>query len=424
MNLLKSFSFYTIAGFFIKGISFLLLPFFTHYLTQADYGLITIFSNSVYFITPLMSLGIGETLTVEYNTLTKKDLASFISTSIIFPIFISIITVLITLFIAKRIENIIGLKSIHLYLLCLLCWFNFFIDYFFTIIRNQNKPILYTGVGMLKTVLELLLAILFIKVFSQGAMGRVNSIVISAAICFLFVLIYFIKNKLINFTYQKKWLSIILKRGLPSIPFFLMLFILNNADKYFINYYHGSGATGVYGLAGQIAMIINLIAAAFVTPFYPFFYENLRLNQFSKILKVVFIYLALLFCATIVLGFCSPFLFNGFISKNFTPSIKFIFLLSLSQFCWGVFILFLGYLYYKKENYKLYYISITTILFTVIINYLVIKQCTTINWAVASLASYLFCLLTISIIYYKNIYRLCQHLKLLFFKKLLIINKQ
>ncbi len=406
MNLIKSFSIYTIAGFLTKGLSFLLLPFFTHYLTQADYGLITIFSNSVYFIAPLMSMGISETLTVEYNNLTKKELTAFISTSIVFPIFTSIVTFLIVLFFPKNIESSTGLKSIHLYLLCILCWFNFFIDYFFTLIRNQNKPILYASIGIGKTVLELLLAILFIKGFNEGAMGRVNSIVISAAICFLFVLIYFIKNKLLKFNYEKKWQNIILKRGLPTIPFFLMLFFLNNTDKYLINYYHGANATGVYGLASQISMIINLIAAAFVTPFYPFLYENLRSKQITKIVKVVIVYLGLLVCATLIIGFCSSLFFNGFISENFKPSIKYIFILCVSQLCWGIFILFLGYLYYKKENYKLYYISIATIIFTLIINYVIIKQATSVNWAIASLVSYLFCLFTILLIYYKKVYSL------------------
>lgn len=81
MNILKSFGIYTVAGILGKVASFLLLPFFTHYLSEGDYGIINIFTSSVYFIIPFMAVGIGETFSVEYPRFTKEEMVKFISTS-------------------------------------------------------------------------------------------------------------------------------------------------------------------------------------------------------------------------------------------------------------------------------------------------------------------------------------------------------
>ena len=389
MGFIKSFSIYTFSGILNRGISFLLLPFFTHHLTQADYGVITIFSNSMYFIIPFMSMGVGETLTVEYPLLSKEALSKFISTSLVFPAGVFLISSLMILVFGSFFTRLTGLSTYLLYMVCILSIFNFLTEYLFVLFRNQNRPLSFAMLSIGKTVIELSLAIYLISVMKQGYMGRVNSIMVSSATGVLVVIIYFYKKELFVPAISREWLKVILKRGLPSVPFFLMLFVLNNTDNYFINYYHGKSSLGPYGLACQVAMIINLLATSFVTPFYPFFYQNLLKKEYLKIGKVILVYIAIMIAAVLSLALCSPFFFKIFISAKFTESLHFILLLCIGQLCWGGFILFLGYLYFKKENQKLYYISVATICFTICADYLIIKESETINWAWAK--CFLFC---------------------------------
>lgn len=412
MGFIKTFSIYIFSGILNRGISFLLLPFFTHHLSQADYGVITIFSNSMFFIIPFMSMGIGETLTVEYPTLSKEELRKFISTSLVFPASVFLISSLMILIFNGIFTQLTGLSTYLLFMVCVLSVFNFLTEYLFVLFRNENKPLSFAMLSIGKTVVELSLAIYLISVIKQGYMGRVNSILVSSAAGFIVVLIYVYKNKLFVPGISKAWLNIILKRGLPVVPFFLMLFVLNNTDNYFINYFHGKNNLGPYGLACQIAMIINLLATSFVTPFYPFFYQNLLKKEYVKIGKIILLYIFIMMLAVLFLAFCSPFFFKIFISSSFTESLKYIFLLSIGQLCWGIFILFLGYLYFKKENQKLYYISAVTICFTLTADYLIIKESDSINWAWANMLSFLFCLLSIMFIYRNRIAGVYKFIKL------------
>lgn len=412
MGFIKAFSIYTFSGILNRGISFLLLPFFTHHLSQADYGVITIFSNSMFFIIPFMSMGVGETLTVEYPTLSKEELRKFISTSLVFPASVFLISSLMILIFNGIFTQLTGLSTYLLFMVCVLSVFNFLTEYLFVLFRNENKPLSFAMLSIGKTVIELSLAIYLISVMKQGYMGRVNSILVSSAAGFIVVLIYVYRNKLFVPGISKAWLNVILKRGLPAVPFFLMLFVLNNTDNYFINYYHGKNNLGPYGLACQVAMIINLIATSFVTPFFPFLYKNLLEKKYERILKVMIIYIGIMILSVAFLSFVAPYFFKVFIAEKFNGSLNYILLLSLGQMWWAFFVLFLGYLYFKKENQKLYYISICTICFTLVTDYLIIKESTTINWAWANMLSFLFCLLSIMFIYRERIVGVYRFIKL------------
>ncbi|MBS1512391.1 MAG: oligosaccharide flippase family protein [Bacteroidetes bacterium] len=403
MGLLKSFSIYTFSGVLNRGISFLLLPFFTHHLTQSDYGVIAIFSNSIYFIIPFMSMGVGETLTVEYTNLPKGELKKFISTSLLFPVSVFLAALLLVAIAGHFFSSVTGLSIYLLFLVCLLSLFNFLSEYLFAILRNQNKPVLYAALSIGKTIVELTLAVYFISNLNQGYMGRVNSIIISTAVMVIIAVFYFYKSDLLATKISGEWLNVIFRRGLPSVPFFVMLFVLNNTDNYFINYFHGKGSLGPYALACQVAMIINLVATSFVTPFYPFLYQNLQNKEYLKIGKVLLVYLVLLVAAVMFLTLLSPLLFKIFIAADFSLSLKYIFLLSTGQMCWGIFIIFLGYLYFKKENNKLYYIAAATISFTLCADYFIIKEHYLFNWAWANMLSFLFCLLSIGFLYRRRI---------------------
>jgi O-antigen/teichoic acid export membrane protein len=393
MNFLKSFSIYTFSGLIGKAVAFMLLPFFTHYLTQSDYGVISIFSNSIYFIAPFMGLGIGETFSVEYPRLTREETSKFISTSLVFPIVIFVLCTVLLLPFGSFFQSRTGLSQHLLFLVILLSVFNFFTDYIFIILRNQNRPVFFAGVSLFKTIIELLLAIVFIKYLHQGAMGRVNSLFFTSLLCFLFVLAYFLKIGVISLSFSKEWLMTILHRGLPTIPLFFMIFVLGNADKYMINYYYGNDAMGVYGLAWQFAMIVALFTTAFATPFYPFLYQNLANREYEKAVKVTGIYILALIAGVLLLLGVIPFVFKIMIAPKFHGSIKYIPYMLFGQVFWALFIILCGYIYYKKNNRVFYYISPLVIIVTLLINYIFLVAYPVKNFAFVSFASYLFCFL-------------------------------
>jgi len=399
----RSFGIYTVAGFISKGIAFLLLPFFTYYLSQSDYGHITIFSNSMYFIAPLMNMGIGEIITVEYSSLDNKQIASFVSSSFTIPICVLLITLFFAYLFHPFFSNLIGLSEGFLYLICLLSFFNFFSEYFFTILRNQNKPVSFGILAIAKTVFELVLAIYFIKFCGDGYVGRVKSIFLSIFIVSLLSLIYLVKHKLVNFNISKKWLSLILVRGLPTIPLFFMMYFLYNTDTFMVNYYYGSAKAGLYGLAGQLAFVLTVITTSFITPFYPFLYDNLNKRNYVKIVSHILKYTLFISIIILLITLLAPFIFKHFIANKFHEAFYYLFLLLVGQYFYSLYLILVGLIYYKKHNYIYYYFCPIVIILTIFINYFLLNVIKVQQFAWASATSYFICLLMIVLVYFKYI---------------------
>jgi O-antigen/teichoic acid export membrane protein len=64
--------------------------------------------------------------------------------------------------------------------------------------------------------------------------------------------------------FEYKLLKDLLSFGLPFVPGGLLMFIVNNGDRYLLNYYASSTDVGIYALGYKLAMAIPLLT---VTPF-------------------------------------------------------------------------------------------------------------------------------------------------------------
>lgn len=403
MSFYKAFGIYTICGLIAKAISFLLLPFFTHYLSQSEYGIIIIFSNSIYFIAPLMNMGIGETFTVEYPLMTKKQQADFLSTSLAIPIVVLLLVLAVITFAHPLFFKLTGLTGELQYIVCFFSFTTFFSDYLFTVLRNKNRPVSFGVLAIFKTVLELVLAVYFIKYLRMGYMGRVQSMFVSTAAIFAFTIFYFAKSGLLSFTFHKDWAILILKRGFPAIPLFFMVFVLYNTDKYMVNYFFGSAKAGLYGLAAQFGFIIALISSSFITPFYPFLYENLYKRNHKKVVLVTGGYLLLLGITGLSICLLAPIGFKYFIAEKFHPSLYYLPALVAGQCFYSVYMILGGLVYYKRQNNIYYFICPAVMLFTIGINYYLLHIANISQYAYASMFSYFFCAALIAFFYRREI---------------------
>ncbi len=404
MNLFKSVGVFTFVGFLNKGVSFLLLPFFTAYLSQADYGILNIFSNSIYFVLPLMNMGIDTIFLVNYSLMSKKELSEFISTSLVFPLGIFLLYFFIVSFTHPHILKFTGLSYSLVVLILIIALFNFLCDYFSSLMRAQNKSINLAIYTSCKVLIELILAVYFIKYLSKGFNGRVLSMLASSLLFGVIAVVFFIKNKYIAFKFSPHYFKQILFKGFPLVPAYFLFFFIGNTDNYLVNYYHGVKNAGIYGLACQFALIIAVLVNAFVTPYYTYMYDQFRKKNYKSVIKNSFIFLLFLLVAIVGLWLFSKVIFMYFIPQKFQMSAQFILPLAIGQFFWALFVLLLGYLYYKNENHKLFYISIAAILTTFAINFLIISNLQFKYAAYASAVSYFIAFLILFSIYAKRIY--------------------
>ena len=74
--------------------------------------------------------------------------------------------------------------------------------------------------------------------------------------------------------------------GIPLIPHYLAYSILNTSDRAMINNMCSTSDAGIYSLACQISIAVNLVASAIDSSMNPWVYQNLKEKNYKKISKV------------------------------------------------------------------------------------------------------------------------------------------
>src|SRR6185369_595450 len=97
MNFIKQISLYTFVGLFGAAVNFFVIPVLSHYLSPADYGLLSLFNTYITILIPLVSLSAYSLLSVDYfkeknkqtfaSKFTSIQIVPFIS-SLVFSFFI------------------------------------------------------------------------------------------------------------------------------------------------------------------------------------------------------------------------------------------------------------------------------------------------------------------------------------------------
>src|SRR6478672_3854132 len=92
----RSVGIYTFSNFFAKGASFLLLFVFTNplYISPSENGLISLFSTSLLFLMPFLSMGVVQSTSTDYFKLGKKEFRNFFTTGMMLPFFLMIISMI------------------------------------------------------------------------------------------------------------------------------------------------------------------------------------------------------------------------------------------------------------------------------------------------------------------------------------------
>lgn len=344
---------YGVGGFVNRFIGFLLLPVFTAYLTPTDYGISSILGWVAFLLAPIFSLGFGAAMAPCYfegNNRERKEETLWtgftillISTSLlaIMGIFLSRPISLL----AFQTPEYHYLVTIALLSTCL----SILSTPFMLRLQFEERARLFVILTLLVTFISVSSSLLLVVVFKKGIRGFIEAGLVSQVANFILFLSPAIATMKFRFclSLQKD----LLRLGIPLIPSFAFLFILQHGNKYILQWIDGLDSLGVYTIGFNLGLVMNLVVSAFQTAWLPFFMsfvdkrEEARL-LFSRIMTY-FIFtcgtLALLFFVTakpVVVLLTQPAFHESYIVVGLSAS---------AQFLAGVFYILLPGLYFAKE---------------------------------------------------------------------------
>ena len=393
-DLLKEGGLYTIANFLTKGISLLLIPFYTAYFSPSDYGIIDILVVFGAFFNAIISLQLGQGLGRYVGDAKIHDhkKVKFASTAINLTILsyalFGILSFLFTDSFIKILSSDVIIPHAIFYLALSSIIVNgvfYCMGVYFRFLRQSKS---FSILSLAHAVGNILLTLFLVLGLDYGISGVfIASLIVTPII--IAIQFYLLRNQF-QWYIGKIELSLLLRFSIPLIPAAIAYAILGFTDRLFINEYLNSNELGIYGIGAKFASVIALIITGFSMALNPIIYEtHQEKNAQNELSKIFNLFIAIGSFGVLILSIFSVETITIFTQKDYYGASKIMPILYTSIFFTGIWMFSPGLNLYKKTKIIATIVIISSVV-NIILNYLLIREYNLIGTAFATLLSTIF----------------------------------
>lgn len=241
-----------------KLLVFLMVRFYTGYLTTAEYGTSDLITQTANLLLPIISLGVT-------NGVFRFVLDSNYNKKSVFSVGLFSITAggLLFLIIAP-VLSAVGQFEGYVWLIVVYTMASCYHSLCSQYIRAVGKTAFFAVQGIVNTSLVIVLNILFLAVFDMGITGYVLSVVLADG---LSAILIFVKEKLwnqITLKIEKSTVIEMLKYSIPMIPTTIFWWVTSVSDRYMVSAFIGTDANGIYAVSYKVPTFLTLLSTVFM----------------------------------------------------------------------------------------------------------------------------------------------------------------
>ncbi|HMO61356.1 MAG TPA: oligosaccharide flippase family protein [Ferruginibacter sp.] len=373
----KTVAIYTFANFFNKGISFLLLFYFATVLTEADFGLLSLFSNSILLLMPFVSLGILQSVNAEYFRQDKKEFSNLFSSTLLLPVVVAAAAILLLLAFKQPLQQRYAFPSVMIGIIPVITLFTFLNEHLINMVRNNNDPVKYLVVNIGRLATEIVLAVFFISALEMGWLGRVLGMFVSLLLVAVYAIIYFRERQYLSGSIRKKYIRSELVYSIPIIVMQAAVFCMGSSAAYFIDYFtHDLSAVGIFSIAATFASVILVLCTALLQYVYPKVYSILAQNNinYSALRRLMIWYAGVMLTGTAAVIAAAPVAYSIMLKPAYNTGLSYYWLVCIGYFFWSLSYLLYAFMLYRKQKRKILLASVISIILSLASHYFFVKQ--------------------------------------------------
>lgn len=384
-RLLSNTLIFTVGKFVSKLIVIFMLPFYTSYLSSAEYSTSDLITNLCNLLIPLACLGVSEGI---FRNAADKNLdkEAFFTNGFMLMIFGSL--------------GFLALSP----LLKLTGYFNDYVWLIICYVLASNihsvcsqyvcaigRTKLFAVQGVINTVLTVTLNIIFLVGFNMGINGYVLSIVLADFLTTL--LVFFIAKLYRAFKPSKingRIMKDLLRFCLPLVPSTIFWWITGVSDRYMVAFMRSDAENGLYAAAYKIPTLLTYVVTIFNDAWKLSAVSESSDREkcaefYSQIYKY---YIAAMFVGGGILSVGAQIFAKVLFAESYYVAWIFIPILSIAT-VFTALDTFLGSVYFtvKRTSMSLY-TALAGAVVNVGLNFLLIPKCGAVGASVATFASY------------------------------------
>lgn len=361
---------YLASDLLAKGIPFLLIPFYTLYLSPAQFGNIAVFNVIVEILIIFVVMGGNTYFRVQYF---KHDDHSSLLGSLIVNVLLAIPIAALLTFLAYYFDlNPAQHDGGWLALAVCIAISQSLILIALALFQCQGKAGYVGGLNLLSAAISGGVTLLLLTV-GYSEESRYVAYGIASLVVLIFSILAFRKSQQYLPALSLKYVRDGLNFGFGVLPHALSWWARSGMDRIIITLYVSAHATGLYAVAAQLSLVIIVLSNAVNQAFTPKIMKMLAEQQLTK---------AFLLCFKITLGYLmicgvlasfSPLIFDWFIDAKFDEAQALLPMMCAVAFFQAVVTLCSNFLYFYKKVALLSAITFLTSLLHVAISFYVVE---------------------------------------------------
>lgn len=331
---------YGLGGVLAKALGFFMLPFYTHYLTPSDYGILEILDLSMSLFGMFLNMGMTAALLRAYAAARcEEEKQKAVSTAFLFVIGTGVATFLLLVGLVRPVSAMLfGPNVPSTYLL--MSFASFILGYISNLPRTYLRALEASGafiiVDNVSLLLMLILNIYFIAFLRIGLVGILLSSLVVAGLQTIVLSWWTWRGVKIRFS--APLLRQMARFGLPLIFSNVALFVLNFADRFFLQHLRSLEVVGIYAVGYKFGFMMNYLL---VQPFYAMWQARMYVvyaqPDHPKVFGQIFVlYSFLLTYAGLALAVLSPEIAALMVGSRFASSQEVIPVVALAYVFYGI----------------------------------------------------------------------------------------
>jgi O-antigen/teichoic acid export membrane protein len=307
---------YTGGNILSKGLMFLLIPLYTRFLTPSDYGILGVTDIVIAVVGIILTLQLSGSIEINYfhfDVIRRRQLISTIWWSVL--TFATVITLALLLWGQQWFAALFADVpfSPYIQMAVAIGYLTVFSTIPLTLFRLREQPVRYGIVHLAGFALNVSFAIWFVVVEGMGARGVlwgwfIANIVQTAAYAILMF-------KDVSWAFSSSDLKASLLLCLPFLPHALANWALSLSDRAILQAYVSLADLGIYRLAFQLALGLQILLTSFNNSWMPFFFRCVA----GQVAHTTIVRLATYFVLALVMATSGVAVFAGDAIRMMTP---------------------------------------------------------------------------------------------------------
>lgn len=393
-----------------KAVPFLILPIISKYLTPEEFGIATNYNVFVQIVSVFIYSAALASISVNYFKLDKNEFSRYLSGMVLIGTIALLILIFLSLILHNEIKNAFNLPVSFILLGLSEPYLLMFTSINTVVWRCEENILNFGKLEISQTLLSALLTLIFVIGLGFSWKGKVEGHLFSIIIYGLFSAWFLYKKGLLCFTIPPKSVRDVLVFTIPLMPHALSFWLKGGVDKLLLSNMIGLSANGIYSVALTMGMIASTFMNSFSNAYTPYLYKNLSEIQKNRnklhwnrlrcnILKIILLMFVLVVICYVIAYFIIVLLYD----KAFHRSTEFLPFVFLSEFFRGIYLVYVGFLYYASHTKILGITTFSLSCFQMLISYLLIKYVGSMGVVYSSLIVSVFTALFIFILVKKKV---------------------